>query len=118
MLTTGNYYFHSTITRVNLAAVLQALRSVADTPIEDIEADIGSLLSSSIAQGKDKAVALLLKYNLAYMNYAQNRVASHDGSIAFAQINWSIKALATNNNLPRAPQPKRRKQHPLFRAHA
>lgn len=101
---TGNYIFDATVTRVNLALVMQALRSVSDASADEIEAGIRSLMNGSIAQGKRQAVDLLLKYNLAYFNYAQNAVTSHDGSISFAQINWSLKSVVVNKQRPQPPK--------------
>lgn len=93
MNTPGNYIFDATVTRVNLALVMQALRNAPDPPAEEIEEGIRSLIHGNIAQGKTRAVDLLIRYNLAYFNYARNAVTSHDGSIAFAQIDWSLKSV-------------------------
>ena len=88
----GNYYFQTTVTRVNLASVMQALRS-SDAPADEISANIKSLTQCSIAQGKERAVDLLLQYNLAYISHAKNKVLSHDDSVCFADIRWALQAV-------------------------
>ncbi|MDO4432995.1 MAG: hypothetical protein Q4B82_00230 [Alysiella sp.] len=94
-MATGNHVFHFTVTHVNLAAVLHALRNQTNLPSNIIEADIRNLMNKGI-EGKRHAVDLLIKYNLAYMNYTQNAVVSHDGNIHFAQIKWFIKPLSSS----------------------
>lgn len=91
---TGGYIFNTTVTRVNLALVMQALRSIKDESAEEIETGIRTLMSGGVAQGKRQAVNLLIKYNLAYFNYTKNAVTSHDGSIVYANIDWSIQSVA------------------------
>ena len=61
----SNYYFQTTVTRVNLASVMQALR----------------------------AADLLLQYNLAYISHSKNKVLSHDDSICFADIRWALQTV-------------------------
>lgn len=91
-----SYIFDATITRVNLALVMQALRGVEDVSLEEIEADIRALMRAGVVQGKRQAVDLLIKYNLAYFNYAKNSVTSYDGHTSFAQIDWRIKSLTSH----------------------
>ena len=88
----SNYYFQTTVTRVNLASVMQALRA-ADAPADEISANIKSLMHCGIAQGKERAVDLLLQYNLAYISHAKNKVLSHDDSICFADIRWALQTV-------------------------
>ena len=87
----GNYFFHTVVTKMNLALVMQALRA-ADGPKEQIEADIGSLMKGGIAEGKTRALDLLLQYNVAYVNYGKNCVMSHDGRTRFAEIKWALRS--------------------------
>lgn len=101
---TGNYIFEATITRVNLALVMQALRNATDVSADEIETGIRTLMRAGIAQGKRQAIDLLIKYNLAYFNYAKNAVTSHDGTISFAQIDWSIKSVSATK--PRSESSK------------
>ena len=88
----SNYYFQTTVTRVNLASVMQALRA-SDAPADEISANIKSLTQCSIAQGKARAVDLLLQYNLAYISHSKNKVLSHDDSICFADIRWALQTV-------------------------
>ena len=89
-MSSGSFHFQTTVTRVNLALVLQALRH-ADAPRAQIEADIRALLAGGAKLGREKAVDLLLQYGLAYVNYSQNCVVSHDGLMRFAEIRWSLQ---------------------------
>ena len=84
----SNYYFQTTVTRVNLASVMQALRAA-----DEISANIKSLMHCGIAQGKERAVDLLLQYNLAYISHSKNKVLSHDDSICFADIRWALQTV-------------------------